>query len=170
MTDRTEDQSAQLAPLAATRPSRLRLLFPALTVSLLAAAFLMWSRDDGRASALPPAPLPPPAPVDPVQAAAEAPLAPPAPSARTREEQRFARADRDDDGEIVLEEYLANRRRNFDRLDANGNGRLEFAEYAVEGREKFAKADADGNARLDAAEYATTAAKPRAAKPACACG
>jgi hypothetical protein len=88
---------------------------------------------------------------------------------KTREEQRFARADRDDDGRITQAEYLTQRRRNFDKLDANGNGRLEFEEYAESGIEKFREADANADGQLLAAEFATTAPRPRAAARACSC-
>lgn len=87
-----------------------------------------------------------------------------APRPKTREEKRFARYDRDDNGLISEEEYLYNRKRNFDRLDVDGDGRLSFREYAGSGIEKFAKTDADGDGVLDPAEFATTAPKPR--KPA----
>jgi hypothetical protein len=89
-------------------------------------------------------------------------LAPAPPErARSKEEQRFARADRDDDGRVTQAEYLQQRRRNFDKLDANGDGRLEFSEYATSGIEKFSKADADRNGQLAPAEFATTAPKPK---------
>lgn len=84
------------------------------------------------------------------------------PRPKTREEKRFARADRDDNGLISEEEYLHNRRRNFDRLDVDGDGRLSFREYARSGIDKFAGADANGDGVLDAEEFATLAPKPRA--------
>jgi len=96
-------------------------------------------------------------------------MAPPPPAPRTREEKRFARQDRDDDGRITQAEYLAQRRRNFEKLDANGDGRLSFEEYAVSGIEKFRKADADGNGHLVPSEFATTAPKPRAVRTAANC-
>ncbi len=80
---------------------------------------------------------------------------------KTREEKRFARTDRDDDGRISQAEYLSVRRRNFDKLDSNGDGRLSFEEYAIEGITKFAKADGDGDGVLAPKEFATTAAKPK---------
>ena len=91
----------------------------------------------------------------------ELPGALPAPAPRSREEKRFARIDRDDDGRIMQAEFLAQRRRNFDRLDVNGDGRLSFEEHAGKGIERFRKADADGNGHLAAPEFATTASKPR---------
>ncbi len=89
----------------------------------------------------------------------EAPVVP----TRSREEKRFARADRDDDGRITQAEFLAQRRRNFDKLDVNGDGRLSFEEYAASGIAKFRKADSNNDRQLSAAEFATTAA--RAARP-----
>lgn len=92
---------------------------------------------------------------------------------KTKEEQRFARADRDDDGRITQAEYLHQRRRNFDKLDVNGDGRLSFEEYAVSGIEKFRKADGNADGALLAGEFATTAPKPRnpqsASAGACRC-
>jgi hypothetical protein len=80
---------------------------------------------------------------------------------KSREEQRFARADKDDDGRITQAEYLQQRRRNFDKLDVNGDGGLGFEEYAASGIAKFRTADADGNGALAAAEFAKTAPKPK---------
>ena len=92
---------------------------------------------------------------------------------KNKEEQRFARADRNDDGRITQAEYLHQRRRNFDRLDRNGDGKLSFEEYAASGIAKFEKADANRDGMLLAAEFATTAPKPRATQTAssakCAC-
>lgn len=90
-------------------------------------------------------------------------LAAPVAPTRSREEKRFARADRDDDGRITQAEFLAQRRRNFDKLDVNGDGRLSFEEYAASGIAKFRKADSNSDHQLSAAEFATTAAK--AARP-----
>jgi len=128
---------------------------------LLAGAVALWAAaDTGDATAttaVSPAALPPDLATPPAPAIVQ-------PEARplTREEKRFARIDRDDDGRITRAEYLAVRRRNFDRLDVNGDGRLGFEEYAVKGIEKFASLDSDGNATLDAAEFAAGAPKPRA--------
>jgi hypothetical protein len=79
------------------------------------------------------------------------------PDARTAEEKRFARYDRNDDRGVSQGEYLYLRRNNFRRLDRDGDGRLSFEEYAVEGILKFAKADNDGSGRLSPREFATTA-------------
>ena len=87
---------------------------------------------------------------------------------KSKEEQRFARADRDDDGRITQAEYLHQRRRNFDKLDKNGDGRLSFEEYAASGIAKFQKADGNRDGILLPAEFATTAPKPRATQSASA--
>ncbi|MFA7440978.1 MAG: hypothetical protein WCZ66_08395 [Sphingomonadaceae bacterium] len=80
---------------------------------------------------------------------------------KTREEKRFARTDRNDDGLIQIDEYLSPRRRNFSKLDVNGDGKLSFEEYAKTGFDKFHGADENGNGVLDAAEFATLAPKKR---------
>ncbi len=90
---------------------------------------------------------------------------PPAASERTREEKRFSRYDKDKNGTIAREEYLAARRKAFAKLDVNGDGRLSFEEYAVKTIAKFTKADADRSGVLNPTEFATTRvvrkAKPR---------
>jgi len=93
---------------------------------------------------------------------------PPAASEKTREQKRFARYDRDRNGLVSRDEYLASRRKAFARLDRNGDGVLSFDEYAAKTEEKFARADADRSGSLNPAEFATTRvirkAKP---KPGC---
>jgi hypothetical protein len=56
---------------------------------------------------------------------------------KTREEKRFSRYDKNKDGKVQTDEYLAARHRNFDKLGADHNGALSFQEYAVKGIEKF---------------------------------
>lgn len=115
----------------------------------------------GRSGA--PAPVPVSAPAmaaQPTPAAEDLPVLPVA-DPKAREERRFARADRDDDGAITRDEYLANRRRTFERLDRDGDGRLAFEEYATKGTEKFQGADKNGDGVLDPPEYAATAPRPR---------
>lgn len=154
----------------------LRIAAASIALLLIGGGALLWARTAREAAeAVPVATaslIPPPA----IAPEVELPIvAPPAPSPRTKEEQRFARADRDDDGVITKAEYLHQRRRNFDKLDTNGDGRLSFEEYAVEGIRKFQAADANADGRLDAAEYKTTAPKPRktatarAPAPPCEC-
>jgi hypothetical protein len=93
---------------------------------------------------------------------------PPAANPKSKEEKRFARADKDDDGKILREELLSPRRKAFAKLDKNGNGSLSFEEWAVKTVEKFAGADADGSGWLTAAEFETTKPKPPKKKK-CAC-
>ena len=125
---------------------------------LMATGFFVWqglARQEEEAIPRPPAE----APADP--AVAEAPPTPPAADERTKEQRRFDRADRDDDGRITMEELLYPRRRPFQRLDVNGDGRLSFEEWAVRTREKFAGADANRDRILTRTEYATTAPRRR---------
>lgn len=96
------------------------------------------------------------------------PETPPAAPEKSREEKRFARADRNDDGRIVLNELYEPRRKAFARLDTDGDGRLSFEEWAVTTRKKFEGADADRNGSLTPAEFETTKPKPRKSKT-CAC-
>jgi hypothetical protein len=105
------------------------------------------------------------------QPAALSPI-PPAPEAdpKSKEEKRFDRADKNEDGRITLAELVEPRRKAFAKLDVNGDGRLSFEEWAVRTIDKFQGADADRNNALTRAEYATTAPKPRPKKPECACG
>lgn len=100
-------------------------------------------------------------PLSPIPAAPEA-------DPKSKEERRFARADKDEDGRISLGELVEPRRKAFAKLDTNQDGRLEFEEWAVKTIDKFEGADADGSKWLTPAEYATTAPKPRK-KPACSC-
>lgn len=148
-------------------PARLLALAGALL--LLGGGVALWlSVDRGEAAASTRLP-PPEVPAGELDAplAAELPAAEPA-QKKSKEEQRFARADRDDDGRITQVEYLHQRRRNFDKLDKNGDGRLSFEEYAVSGIEKFRKADANRDGLLVPAEFATTAPKPRSPQTASA--
>lgn len=145
-------------------PSRfpVRLMAVAGALTLAGAGAALWlSADDGQAIAAPQLP-----PANPGEAELEPPIAemlPAAPQARkkSKEEQRFNRADRDDDGRITQAEFLHQRRRNFDKLDLDGDGKLSFAEYAASGIARFEKADGNRDGHLNAAEFATTAPKPR---------
>ncbi len=96
---------------------------------LLTGAFLFWQSRAAETSALPPAP--------PARMATSALLAPRAPeppeaTAKSREEKRFSRADKDKNGRIEREEVLVSRRKAFAKLDKNGNGALSFEEWAAE--------------------------------------
>ena len=133
---------------------------------LVAAGFFIWKSRAEKEQLIPPAP----------KAAAYAGSLiqpqtvpePPAASEKTKEEKRFARADKDDDGRITRIEMLEPRRKAFAKLDSNGNGSLSFEEWAVKTVDKFAGADADRNGALDAKEYETTKAKTKPKKK-CAC-
>jgi hypothetical protein len=80
-------------------------------------------------------------------------------SAKTREEKGFGRYDKNKDGKVEADEYLAARHKNFDKLDADHNGALSFQEYAAKGIEKF---NAAGGRRgwLSPAEFVATAPPP----------
>ncbi len=93
---------------------------------------------------------------------------PPAASEKTKEQKRFARADKDDDGRITKLELLQPRQKAFAKLDTNGNGSLSFEEWAVKTVAKFEGADGDDSGRLTPAEYETTKPKARP-KPRCNC-
>lgn len=123
------------------------------TLMMVAAGWLLFS---GRARS---DPILPPTPTRSANQAAsvqrpEAPV--PEASERTREEKRFDRYDKDRDGKIAREEYLAARRKAFVKLDINGDGRLSFEEWAAKTIGKFAGADKDGSGTMDADEFATT--------------
>jgi hypothetical protein len=139
----------------------------AATLLLITGAVLIWQgRAEGPAM---------PASPQPRLASAMAPISlariPDAPSAdpKSKEEKRFARADKDEDGRITLAELVEPRRKAYAKLDLDQDGKLSFEEWAVRTIDKFGDADADRNRVLTPAEYATTAPK-RKAKPACACG
>ena len=104
--------------------------------------------------------------------AAAVPLGPipnaPEADPKSKEEKRFARADKDEDGRITLAELVEPRRKAFAKLDINSDGKLSFEEWAVKTIGKFEGADADDSRALTPAEYATTAPKRRH-KPACSC-
>ena len=95
-----------------------------------------------------------------------------APSAdpKSKEQKRFDRADKNKDGTVTLAELVEPRRKPFAKLDLDRDGKLSFEEWAVKTIDKFDDADADRSKGLSRVEYATTAPKPRAPKPDCACG
>lgn len=95
--------------------------------------------------------------------------APPEVSARTREQMRFDRYDRNRDNIITRDELLASRTAAFRKLDKDGNNLLTFEEWAVATVDKFEGADANGDGKLTREEFATTAPKPVKKKPACKC-
>ena len=129
---------------------------------LLAAAgvFIWTSRAERESAAVPGAP-----PAEAVDAGVQSgsPATPPSADERTREQRRFDRADRDNDGRITLAELTYPRQRAFARLDTNHDGRLSFEEWAVRTLTKFSTADANHDAALSREEFATTAARRRPA-------
>lgn len=129
----------------------------------LAAMFLF------RGSAASELKAPPPAPA--ASADAEEPLPDEAPSAtaKTREQKRFDRVDKDKNDTITRDEYFALRRKAFAKLDTNGDGKLSFEEWAVRNLTRFAGADKDKSGTLTRTEFATTAVKRKATTPRCAC-
>jgi len=132
---------------------------------MLTGAFLLWQ---GRAqdTSLPPPPK--------ARAATPFTVIPPtlpdapASTPRTREQKRFGRADKDDDGRITQAELFDPRRKAFAKLDVNGNGTLSFEEWAAKTLTKFGSADKDHSGWLTPAEYATTAPPPPKT-PRCGC-
>lgn len=90
------------------------------------------------------------------------PDAAPAASDKTREQKRFARYDKDRNGQVARDEFLAPRRKAFAKLDANHDGTLSFDEWAVKTATRFAAADTDKSGAMTAAEFAATAPKRRA--------
>lgn len=81
---------------------------------------------------------------------------PPAATEATREEKRFRRYDKDRNGAVSREEWLASRRKAYAKLDTNGDGKLGFDEWAIKTSTRFAKADADKSGILTSAEFTTT--------------
>ena len=131
---------------------------------LVTGVFLIWQ---GRAEQAPLLPQAPP-PDTPSMVTAPARLEAPEASPQSREQKRFARADKDKDGRVEREELLGARRKAFAKLDSNGNGALSFEEWAAKTIGKFGGADKDRSGWLTAAEYATTAPPPPKKKR-CAC-
>jgi hypothetical protein len=132
---------------------------------LMTGAFLVWQSHAEERSGLPPAP---PARAYGASILAQQPLEAPVASAQSREEKRFGRYDKNKNGKVDSEEYLAARRRNFDKLDADHNGALSFQEYAAKGIEKF---NAAGGRKgwLSPAEFVATA-PPAPKQKTCSCG
>ncbi|MFM9828577.1 MAG: EF-hand domain-containing protein [Sphingomonas sp.] len=97
-------------------------------------------------------------------------LAVPEATAKTREQKRFGRYDKDKNGAITRAEYLASRRKAYAKLDTNGDGTLSFDEWATKTLTKFATADANHDGAMTPAEFVVTAPKRSAKpKPKCLC-
>lgn len=128
--------------------------------------FLLFGRGPARrplAAVLQPAPA---------TAGAVTPLPDAAPEAdaKTREQKRFDRYDKDRNEAVSRDEYFAARHKAFARLDTNGDGRLSFEEWAAKSIAKFTGADADKSGTLTRTEFTTTAPPRRAPSARCACG
>ena len=135
---------------------------------MMTGAFFLWQ---GKAQELPLPAAPPALATAPVLAApaARSVLKAPEASPKSREQKRFARADKDDDGRITSAEMFEPRRKAFAKLDKNANGTLSFEEWAVKTVEKFGTADQDRSGFLTPVEFASTAPKPSKRKASCSC-
>ena len=131
---------------------------------LIIGAVLLWQGRVDKAEALP---MPPP-PSNASSLPGSLPE-PPEATQKSREQKRFARGDKDDDGRITAAELFAPRRKAFAKLDSNGNGSLSFEEWADKTIDKFQGADKDRSGWLTPAEYATTAPPPPKKKARCSC-
>ena len=129
---------------------------------LLTGAFLFWQ---GRAQPIPLPSAPPPRMANGLSPIPAAPSADP----KSKEQKRFARSDKDENGQVTLAEMVEPRRKAYARLDLDQDGKLSFEEWSARTIDKFRDADRDKSQWLSAAEFATTAPK-RKPKPACACG
>lgn len=76
-----------------------------------------------------------------------------------REARRFNRADRDKNGVVSREEFLASRRKVFEKLDRNRDGLLTFEEFAASAAARFDAADRNGDRLLSRREFAATASR-----------
>jgi len=135
-------------------------------VLMVVAGWVLFNSSSRSDAALPA--VPQRMPDAPPEATEPLPDAAPEATPRTREQKRFDRYDKDRDGAVTREEYLASRRKAYAKLDTNGDGRLSFDEWAVKTTAKFAAADKDGSGSMTAPEFATTAPK-RSATPRCVC-
>lgn len=99
----------------------------------------------------------------------DVPAEPPSAAAKTREQKRFDRIDKDKNDGISKDEFLALRRKLFAKLDGDRDGKLSFEEWSVKAVERFAGADKDKSGVLTRAEFATTAVKRKPARPRCVC-
>ncbi len=134
-------------------------LAAAAVVALLVLAVALWRQTPPAARALH---LTAPAAAQAVtDAGADTPLVAPASDVTPldREAKRFRRYDKDKDGTISRDEYLAARHKAFAKLDTDHDGKLSFEEYSVKAIAKFDAADAKHDGKLTPEEFATTAVK-----------
>lgn len=143
-------------------------------ILLIVAGFFIWRIQAQPEASIPPAPAETEEAEDSDddgQAVAGRPRRPPSAPERSKEERRFNRADRDNDGRVTREEMLQPRVKAFQRLDSNRNGSLSFEEWAARSIARFGNADSNRDGALDRREYATTApkARPRPKQQNCRC-
>lgn len=134
---------------------------------LVTGAFLIWQSHAARGGGVQTSPVQASSGSSWFGGAGGQPLRAPEASEKTREEKRFSRYDKNKDGKIQADEYLAARRKNFDKLDVNHDGRLSFEEYASKAIDKFNTAGGR-KGWLNEAEFATTAPVRKPHKT-CAC-
>lgn len=150
-----------------------RFIAGSISALLLVAAGLFWWQGHASQEERVVAARPEPAAVESLpegdaNAFGEAPPMPPSATARTREERRFDRYDRDRDNIITRNEMMASRAKDFRKLDTDGNNLLSFEEWAARTADRFDSADANKDGKLTRPEFATTAPE-KAKKPACKC-
>ena len=143
----------------------------AASLAVVLALFFVWKSHASAQDSIPGAPTVAAAYTTPTLqgAGASARVLPPSASAQSKEEKRFARADHNKDGRIILAELLEPRRKAFDKLDTDHNGSLSFEEWTAKTANKFGEADADHSGFLTAAEYASTAPNKKPKPVRCAC-
>jgi hypothetical protein len=155
-----------------------RFLAGSIATMLLIAAGLFWWQGAAEQNAaalvsqpaIAQAPSPPELPEEGDAAArGKAPPMPPSATPKSREARRFDRYDRNRDGTVTRIEMLSTRTAAFRKLDKDHNNLLSFDEWAVRTSERFEGADKDKSGQLTRAEFATTATRPSAATPRCAC-
>jgi hypothetical protein len=139
----------------------------AASLLLVTGGFLLWQGRASDASTLPAAP--PARSGQPSMLASNVVPQAPEATAKSREQKRFSRVDKDRDGRIEKEEVFAPRRKAFAKLDLDANGSLSFEEWAAKSIDKFGGADADKSGWLTPTEYATTAPPPPKHPARCGC-
>jgi hypothetical protein len=133
---------------------------------LMTGAFLLWQSRAEHAAGVPDAPGTRSGGLS--LFGSDEPLKAPEADEKTREQKRFSRYDKNKDGKVEADEYLAARRRNFDKLDLDHNGALSFQEYAAKGIDKFNSAGGR-KGWLSEAEFATTAPPQAKHRTGCSC-